>query len=95
MPTLARNGTGGSPFDLAVGLWPVGTCAFVDDRSEGIDEGAGSVAGTIVGQHFSDGSAGGGEPGVGAGPERGGGVFAFIGEQFGVGEPGMIIQGSA
>ena len=81
-------------FDFAVGLGPVGAGAFVGDvRAEGGGEVAGSVAGAVVGQDAGDGDCVVGEPGVGASPERGGGVAAFVGEQFGVGQPGVVVQG--
>jgi hypothetical protein len=60
--------------------------------AEGVIEGAGAVA-AAVGEHALDGDAAGGEVAAGAAPERGGGVFALLGEDLGIGQPGVVVQG--
>src|SRR5699024_1860738 len=81
-------------FDFAVGLGPVGAGAFVLDLlTEGVFEGVGAVAGAVVGHHAFDGDPAGFEVGVGSGPEAGGGFFALIGQDLGVGQPGVVIDG--
>ncbi len=81
-------------FDLAVGLWSIRTCAAVFDAvAERLAEGVRSVAGSVVSQHLSNKDALPFEPRVGAQPERGGGVLAFIGQHLRVRQPRMRVQG--
>ena len=83
-------------FDFAVGLGPVWASAFVADagRVQRLFPGMGSVAGTVVGQDALDmGDALGGEPCLRSVPERGGGCFGFVGQDFGVGQPAVIVEG--
>ena len=70
------------------------TGAPVLDGTEGVAEGMRSVAGSVVSQHFPHGDAAVGEPSVGASPEHCGGLFAFIGQQFGVGQPRVCVDRS-
>ncbi len=83
------------PFDFAVGLGSVGPGALVDDGELRACSSPRlrAVARAVVGQDALDGDAGGGIPGVRAVQERGGGVFALVGEDLGVGETGVIVQG--
>src|SRR4029453_8139468 len=60
---------------------------------QGGGEGVGAVAGSVVGEHpFDHRDAVVGEPGGGAGPEPGGGVAAFVGEDLGVGKAGGVVD---
>src|SRR6201999_3658656 len=79
----------------AVGLGPVGAGPLVGDAAggEGVTPGEGLVAGSVVGQDPLDGDPGGGEERVGAAPERGRGVLALVGQDFAVGQAGVIIDG--
>lgn len=82
-------------FDLAVGLRAVGPGSLVGDVGGGqhVPPGVGLVAGAVVGQHALDGDPGLGEELLGAGPERGGGVLALIGEDLAVGQAGVVVDG--
>jgi hypothetical protein len=60
---------------------------------EGVAPEVGLVAGAVVGQDAGDGDSGGVEVGLGAVPERHGGVFALVGQDFAVGQPGVVIDG--
>lgn len=67
--------------DLAVRLRAIRARAFVDDAggAEGPAEQPGSVAGAVVCEYAFNGDAVAGEEGVGALPEGGGGLLAFVG----------------
>lgn len=65
-------------FDFPVGLRPVGSGPHVFDFSQGGREGAGSLAGAVVGHHDGDGDAGLGEELFGAHPEHGCGFFFLV-----------------
>src|SRR5215469_4189353 len=80
--------------DFAVGLRPVGAGALGRDVQLGAGGGPvpGAVAGAVVADDAFDGDAECGVPGVRAGEERGGGVLALVGQDLGVGEPGMVVQ---
>ncbi len=81
------------PFDLAVGLRPVGAGPFVDDAgTECSSEFLGAIAGSVIGQDACDGDPMVGEEGPSAGPEPGRGVLAFICEDLGIGEPGVVVD---
>jgi hypothetical protein len=82
------------PFNLAVGLGSVRAGAFVGDPGvgQGLAPRAGAVAGAVVGQDALDGDPGGLEERLGAGPERGGGVFGLVGQDFGVGQAGVVVD---
>lgn len=81
-------------FHFPVGLGPVGARVPVFHVwSEGVLEGVGSVAGAVVGHDFGDADTNACEVGAGAFPERCRGFFAFVGEDLGVREPGMIVDG--
>ena len=69
---------------FSVGLRPVRPRSAVLNTCEGIFEGVGSVAGTVVRQYFSNDDAALGEPRVCPVPECGGGLFALIAEQLAV-----------
>jgi hypothetical protein len=82
--------------DLAIGLRAVGPGALVDDAGLGQRGGEvpGAVARAVVGQDPLDaGDAGLGEERSGAAPEPGRGVLAFVVEQFGVGQPRVVVDG--
>src|ERR1700679_1715955 len=83
------------PLDLAVGLGPVGAGPVVGDAqlSAGGGPVTGAGAGTGVADRPFDRDPGGGEPGVRAGQERGGGFLALVGQDLGVGQPGVVVQG--
>jgi hypothetical protein len=59
----------------------------VFDIAQSFFECVGSVAGTVVGQYFSYLDPQFGEVRVGVDPERGSGLFAFIGQQLAIGQP--------
>ena len=65
------------------------------DTGSGQDGGelAGAVAGAVVGQDPFDGDAAGGEPRVRPGPEAGGGGLGLVGQDLGVGQPGVVVYG--
>ena len=66
---------------------------MLDVRAQGVFERVGAVAGAVVGQDPFDGDAAGFEIGVGAFPEPGRGLLLLIGQDLGVGEPGVVIDG--
>src|SRR5215468_10150681 len=80
--------------DFAVGLGPVGAGALVGDAQVVAGGGpvSGSVAGAVVAEDALDGDPGGGVPGVRAAQERGGGFLALVGQDLGVGQPGVIVE---
>src|SRR6202012_1859101 len=101
---LGGVGAGGGPFveqgaveprHFPVCLRPVGAVPLVGDPGcgQGITPGEGLVAGPVVGQDRLDGDPGGGEERLGAAPERGRGVLAFIGQDFAVGQAGVVVDG--
>src|SRR5436190_9734666 len=53
----------------------------------------GSVAAAGVGQHALHGDAVGGEPVLGPGPERGGGLSGLVLVDLAVGQPGVVVDG--
>jgi len=73
--------------DLAVGLRPIGACAPMLDVTQGVTKGMRSITRSVVSQYVSHREAALAEICVGAQPERRGGLFAFIRQQFGVGQP--------
>lgn len=82
-------------FDLAVGLGSVGASAGVADAvgvEDGL-EGVGAVAEGVVGEDSSGGDAVVGGEGDGSGHEPGGGGAAFVSEDLGVGEAGVVVDG--
>ena len=82
------------PFDFAVGLGSVGAGAFVCDVvAESLFEGVGAVAGAVVSQDSCHGDPGGVEEGVGALPGRGGGFLLLVGQDFAVGQAGVVVDG--
>src|SRR5215218_2257362 len=84
------------PFDLAVGLGPVGPGPLVPHAVRGAGRGPlpGPVAGPVVGQDPFDGDAVAGEPGDRPGPEGGCGVGLLVGQHLGVDQPGVVVQGA-
>jgi hypothetical protein len=52
-----------------------------------------AVAATVVGQYPLDGDPAGTEPGVGTDEESGGGLAGLVGVDFGVGQPGVVVDG--
>src|SRR5690606_33997771 len=62
------------------------------DVAQSVAKGMGSVASPVVGQDLANGDASTGEPGVGADPEISGGLFAFIGQQLAVDQPGVAVD---
>jgi hypothetical protein len=65
----------------------------LDIRAQGVFERVGAVAGAVVGQHPFDSDSAGLEVGVGAFPEPSCGFLLFVGEDFGIGQPGVVIDG--
>lgn len=53
----------------------------------------GSGSGAVVGQYAFHGDPGCGEECLGSVPERGGGFFCLVGQDFGVGEAGVVVDG--
>ena len=81
-------------FDFAVRLGSVRPCPEVFDLdAKRLGEVVGSVARTVVGHHGRDRDAGVGEELSRSFPEPGSGLFAFVGQDFGIGQPGMVIDG--
>lgn len=82
-------------FDLAVGLRPVGADLLVGDagRGQGLGEQLGLVAGAVIGQDAIDGDALVREERVRPFPESDGGVLAFVGQDFAVGQAGVVVDG--
>jgi len=102
---LAGVGAGVGPFveqgavealDLAVGLGPVGPAVLVDDAvlGEGGVEEAAPVGEVVVGQDAFDDDAPGTEPGFGSAPEGGAGGAGLIGEDLGVDEAAVVVDGA-
>ncbi len=80
-------------FDLAVSLWSERAGAAVRDPwPERGGERVRSVAGTVIGHHCGDDDAVLGEERVCALPEPGSGVLAFVGQAFGIGQSGAVID---
>lgn len=102
---LAGVGGGVGPFggegaveslDLPVGLGPVGPGPFVGDvLARGLGERVGPVAGTVVGHRRGDPHARRvrQKGRVRAFPEPGRGLFAFIAEDLGVRDSGVVVHG--
>jgi hypothetical protein len=63
------------------------------DLAEGCGEVAGSIAGSVVGHYGGDGDASLSEERIRSNPEASRGLFAFVGEDLGVGEPGVVVNG--
>src|SRR5690606_6275092 len=80
-------------FDFAVGLGPVGPGAAVLEAVQGCGEVLGPVAGPVVGHHGGNGDPGGGEVGACSDPEGRCGLLAFVGEDLGVGQSGVVVDG--
>src|SRR5699024_1436485 len=81
-------------FDFAVGLRVVGPgVAMLDRFAEGVVEESGPVARSVVSHHRGHGDASLLEEGVGSLPETGGSFFALIGQDLGIGQPGVVIDG--
>jgi hypothetical protein len=66
---------------------------MLDLWSQGGSEVLGPVAGAVVAHHCGDDDADVGEVGSGASPERGGGLLLLVVEDFGVGQPGVVVDG--
>lgn len=82
------------PFDLAVGLWPVGPGPFVlDVLAERRGENVGPVAGAVIGHHRGHGDPEVGEERVRSFPEPGRGLLAFVVEDLRVRHPRVVIDG--
>jgi hypothetical protein len=84
------------PFGLPVGPGPPGLDEPAGDaqlRAGGDPRLADPVALGVVGEHPGDGDAAGGEPGHRPGEEAGAGAGALVGQHFGVGQPGVIVDG--
>src|SRR5690606_37172525 len=101
---LGGVGAGVGPFvqqgavvalDLAVGLRPERAGALVGGpgRGQGGAPQPRGVGRAVVGQYAPDGDSGVGEECLGALPERGGGVLAFVGQDLGVGQAGVVVDG--
>jgi hypothetical protein len=83
------------PLHFAVGLGPVGPGSPRGDAELVARERPQfrAVAGAVVADDALDGDAVAGVPGVRAVQERGCGVFALVGQDLCVGEPGVVVQG--
>ncbi|GAA4158244.1 hypothetical protein GCM10022416_60210 [Actinomadura keratinilytica] len=81
--------------DFAVGLQPERAGAFAGDAGCGqeVAPQTRAVARAVVGQYAADSGSGVGEEGLGALPERGGGVLAFVGQDLGAGRVGVVVDG--
>src|SRR5215467_2771306 len=81
--------------DFAVGLWPVGAGVFGGDAQAGAGGSpqAGNVAAAVVADDAFDGDPGCGVPGVRAGQERGCGFAGLVGQDLGIGQPGVVVEG--
>src|SRR3954469_12582786 len=81
------------PLDLAVGLRPVGPGPLVLDRAaERGGEQLGAVGRAVVGERPGHGDAAVGEPGLRPRPEVDHGLLALVGEDLGVGQPGVVVD---
>lgn len=81
-------------FDFSIGLRPVGAGELVlDPGAERLSKRAGPVAGAVIGEHAQDSDPVTREEGVRSFPEPGSGLFAFIGDDLGIGQPRMVING--
>src|SRR5690348_16496761 len=80
---------------LAVGLWRPGFGAQVSQpqRLASVTEAVGEVAAAVVGKQTPDGNALLGEPGMGAAEKRNARSCGLVGQDLGIGEAGMIING--
>ena len=81
------------PFHFAVRLGPVRPGSAMFYSRKGAGEWVGSIASSVVCQHFSNSDTAFEEPGVGTCPKAGRGVFAFIGQQFAIGQPRVPVDG--
>src|SRR5215468_253224 len=81
--------------DFAVGLWPVGAGVFGGDAQAGAGGSpqVGDVTAAVVADDAFDGDPGCGVPGVRAGEERGCGFAGLVGQDLGIGQPGVIVEG--
>jgi hypothetical protein len=80
-------------FYFAVRLGSVWPCpAVLHPFTDGRGEGVGAVAGPVVGHHRANTDPSVGEKRLRPAPERGGGFLALVGELFGVGQPGVVVD---
>ncbi len=80
------------PLDFAVSLRPVRPCRLVRRGAQGGVEHRRAVAGSVVGEHSADDDAVLGEEQFRSPPERGRGLFAVVGSDLRVGQPGVIVD---
>jgi hypothetical protein len=80
-------------FDLPIRLRPVGAGAAMLGFFQRCGEQLRAVARAVVCHHRADADAGIGEEGAGSLPEGGSCLFALVVQDFGVGEPGMVVDG--
>jgi hypothetical protein len=82
------------PFDLPVGLRPVGPGPLVSDTEigAGLRPDAAAVAAAVVRQHPLDGDAAGGEPGHRAAQDSSCGGRELVVVDLGVGQPAVVID---
>src|SRR5699024_3168799 len=81
-------------FDFAVGLGLVRSgVAMLDGLAESVIEQPRPVTGAIVGHDCGHGDTRLGEEGVGALPEAGGSFLTLIGQDLGIGQPRVVIDG--
>src|SRR5271154_1189549 len=78
---------------FAVGLRPIGPAVTVLDVSEGLVEELAAVTETVVGEHPLDDDALRFEPGLGSCPEGGGGRSLLVGQDLGVGQSAVVVEG--
>ncbi len=81
------------PFDLAVGLRPVGPGPLVGDVTQGLGEQVRTVGRPVIGQHPLHADPAAGEPGACAFPERAGGLLLLISQDLAVRQSGVVING--
>jgi hypothetical protein len=92
---IRRRGCGGSARPSRWSGAGRGGCAWGDaEPGAGVSPGPGPVAVAVVADHALDGDPGGGVPGCCAGQERSGGFFRLVGQDLGIGEPRVVLQGS-
>lgn len=80
-------------FDVAVGLGPVGACLLIGDVAPPGVEQLRPVAGSVIAEDTFGGDPVGGVEDVGATLEGGRGLLSLDGDDLGIGELGVVING--
>ncbi len=78
---------------FSIGLGPVGAAVAVLDGPQGLVEEGSPVAKGVVGEHPLDHDALGGEPGLGPAPEGGCRPSLLVGQDLGVGQARVVVDG--